>query len=162
MQTRCWSGFALLVIGGCRGGTHPAPVPANSLVGSWHVTFSLDSVRSGNLEAWKPANGRIAEGVLILSPAPRGAHPYRLASELRIALDSAWGRPMSCFVPGPSSISVFEGKHRSLTMWFTPDAADCGFSVVGHFVGDSFTGVWEEASIGGSVAMGQYRMERLH
>jgi hypothetical protein len=69
---------------------------------------------------------------------------------------------MSCFTPPSTStlIDRGEGNADRVTLLFTPNVADCGFSAVVTGQGDSLAGEWSETSFVGPVAMGAYRMWR--
>ena len=133
-----------------------------SLVGDWIVEFRLDSVRvrEGSATRWRPASFATATGTLRLSDSTAGSKQGLLRSRLQIQFDSLLGRPMSCFDP-PSTATDVEREGDSVTLRFTPTAADCGFSAYGKLAVDSLVGSWDETSFVGPTVMGRFRMIRI-
>jgi hypothetical protein len=133
----------------------------STLIGSWNAEFHYDSVRGsgGVVEHWRAASHRVARGRIVLTAPSQPIRPFRLSSDVRVSFDSAFGRPMSCYTPGRGSVAI-EAHRSSVTIRFTPDVADCGFSGEGRLEGDSIVGAWSETSIAGPVAMGAFRMHR--
>ena len=132
-----------------------------TLIGAWNVEFHFDSVRGsgGAVEHWRAASHRIARGRVVLMAPMQPVRPFRLSSDVAVSFDSALGRPMSCYTPGHGTVAV-EARRNVVTIRFTPNAADCGFSGEGQLERDSLVGTWSETSLGGPVAMGAFQMQR--
>jgi hypothetical protein len=167
-----FSSILLISLAACAPSTQSsAPVPASgdvipstdwrrALVGDWNVEFRLDSVRTreGSTARWTAGSLRTARGRLRLTDSA-GARPGILQSSLAVDFASLLGRPMSCFDPPPTATAV-EHDGDVVSLRFTPNAYDCGFSASGALRGDSLVGTWDETSFAGPVVMGRFRMRR--
>jgi hypothetical protein len=137
----------------------PAPTEQRrSLAGDWFVEFRLDSVRSrGPMQPWQPGSFRSARGTLHLADSTTSRNLIR--SRIDVAFDSLLNRPMSCYEPRPTTTAV-ETNGETVSLHFTPNAADCGFSASGTLRGDSLIGTWDETGFAGPTVMGRFRMFR--
>ena len=148
----------------------PTPAPAaaddisatadwrRSLAGDWIVDFRLDSVRShGPTQPWQPGSFRSARGTLHLADSTTSRD--LIPSRIDVAFDSLLSRPMSCCEPRPTATAV-ERNGDAVSLHFTPNAADCGFSASGTLRGDSLIGTWDESGFAGPMVMGRFRMIR--
>ena len=167
-QPQCWMLFALL--GSACGQPlwrPPDRLPSrdtrHAYVGSWQVTFALDSTRDPlrRPAEWVPApdTAKRIVGTLDVRDSLVGTRRSVLAATFEIDFVPLLGRPMSCLVPDGSGLQVTEEGGRA-TLWFTPGAFDCGFSGWATRSADTVVGTWEETSIVGGVARGRFWMWR--
>jgi hypothetical protein len=157
---------ALLLIVAC---ARPAPTPPaaddipatadrQALAGDWIVEFRLDSVRRGGpTQPWQSGSFRMARGTLHLSDSTTSRSI--IPSRIDVAFDSLLNRPMSCYEPRPTTTAV-ERNGDTVSLHFTPNAADCGFSASGTLRGDSLIGTWDESGFAGPMVIGRFRMFR--
>jgi hypothetical protein len=166
MPVRYLSALLLLFVACAR----PTPAPAaaddvsatadwrRSLAGDWIVEFRLDSVRSrGPTQPWQAGSFRSARGTLQLSDSTTSRNLVH--SHIDVTFDSLLVRPMSCYDPRPTTTAV-ERNGDAVSLHFTPNAADCGFSASGTLRGDSLIGTWDESGFAGPTVMGRFRMFR--
>jgi hypothetical protein len=132
-----------------------------ALIGEWTVEFRVDSMRvfDGSTARWRTGVNRTTTGMLRFTGI-RSSDTTYLTSSFDIDFTSVLGRPMSCFDPRPTLTQVNRDQEL-IRLWFTPGAADCGFSGFGTLKGDSLIGAWDETSFAGSMAMGRVRMHRV-
>ena len=166
MPVRYLSALPLLLVACARPTPAPAaadhiPAPADqhrSLAGDWFIEFRLDSVRSrGPTQPWQPGSFRSARGTLHLGDSTTSRNLVQ--SRIDVAFDSLLNRPMSCYEPRPTTTAVGTSGD-TVSLRFTPNAADCGFGASGILRGDSLIGTWDESSFAGPTVMGRFRMFR--
>jgi hypothetical protein len=80
-------------------------------------------------------------------------------SSIQVSFESVLGRPMSCFDPRPTTTGIGRDGEK-VTLRFTPNGADCGFSAYATLRGDSVVGTWDESGFAGPSVMGRFRMVR--
>jgi len=167
---------SLLALGGCA-----APVPSpplqpreritpltegdvlRPLVGTWRITFAVDSVLGGyvdNRAVMRAASGSSVSGTLQLLDTLVEGRVRGLRAALDIDFTPALGRQVSCFRPGHGVVGITVLPHE-VSLWFTPGAGDCGFRGGGTWRGDSVVGRWSEDAYVGFKTVGRFRMLRI-
>jgi hypothetical protein len=133
------------------------------LVGQWRVYFYVDSARSRKDGVPSPLAAASREpvvGALRVSGTLPNAGGIEILSESSIDFRSVLGREIACGDWQRGSIGLTE-RNDSIEIAFTPDVADCGFVATAIRINDSLTGSWYEASFGGPVVLGRFRMIRV-
>lgn len=135
---------------------------AGELVGTWSVELTLDSIQA-------PAPGspwtrldppRSVKGTLtIVRSGSESAEPPALRARLDADLTRLLQREMSCYDPGWNPL-VATRAGDEWRLWFTPGAADCGWTATVIRDAERLAGGWSEVSFIGPVAGGAIALVR--
>ena len=163
---------SILLVPACR--SQPAPPYVmragdwrQTLVGTWVVTFRVDSLqtmvadRTGQAHSsFHPADAAPVTGTVQISDTIVGPSDRYLGAVTTVDFTPALGRQVSCFRAGRSSIGL-QYERKAFVLDFTPGASDCGFRGVVRADGDSLVGTWYEDSFVGHRTAGRLVLRRL-
>jgi hypothetical protein len=137
-----------------------------ALVGTWRTEFNVDSMvrlHGGEDGQWSwraPLDTATVKGTLVLGDTLVGTGNGRgLRAHLAVDFRPALGRQMSC-LGVTKGLAASRTGARSVRLWFTPGAHDCGFGGLGEQRGDTIAGTWSEGSIAGIISTGRFRLVR--
>lgn len=129
---------------------------AQTVAGTWHIEFRLDSVREGM--TWRPSSrNAVASGELVI--ADEDDESGLRDATMTVSFVPLLHHEMSCFAPGAQKIRLTKQQDEWLVQ-FTPNAADCGFGTILRPAEGALAGKWDETSLIGPVAAGAVTMVR--
>jgi hypothetical protein len=142
--------------------TTAVPTAQSGLEGSWQLTFwapastphTADSV-IGVLELHAANTADSA----VLGRTPNGGS-RELIGGVQVDFAPMLGRQVSCLSQDGPPPRLFFASPDSITVAFTPGAADCGLWATGRVRDDVVSGTWSEPTFAGHGLGGRFRMVR--